>query len=136
MRNRNTTPNPVIKKALNDAFRIFRTSYKFLAKQSFLCCQSCAWAEAGHITDQNPGKYAGIVFYHKQDAENLRDRKDPGCYIAFGVADEKQTAPTCKEIGDTVVRVLRKQGLEVVWDGNENTRIWVGLPKPFVGEGI
>ena len=77
-------PNDEIKTKLNTAFQVLRVSYGYLAKQSFLCCGSCAWSEAASMIAAHPGKYRGVVFYHKQDADDLKARKDPGCYLAFG----------------------------------------------------
>ena len=136
-----TYPNDEIKQKLNTAFQVLRVSYGYLAKQSFLCCGSCAWSEAASMIAANPGKYRGVVFYHKQDADDLKGRKNPGCYLAFGTA-HGESEFACKIIGQNVAQVMSDVGLKVDWNGDNGTRIWVGLPEPkpvpppFLGAGI
>ena len=123
--------NPVTNKDnLNAAFKVLR-GMGLLARQSFLCCSGCAGyqmaLDAKAAADKgNPPK--GCVFYHKQDAEGLRENRD--FYLAFGTVThhgENGQATTYGEdtaaIGRQVVEVLNRHGVQTEWDGDENTRI-------------
>ena len=91
---------------LNAAFRELRKlGYK--AEQNFWCCQSCAWHA---LTDEEAKK---VVFYHKQDGVDLKETKS--CYLAW--------AGNGKEI----VKVLKKHGIKVEWNGREATRMKIDI---------
>jgi hypothetical protein len=123
---------PVINKAnLDAAFKCLRGT-GLLARQSFMCCSSCAGyqmaLDAKKLDDAGKAP-TGCVFYHKQDAENLREGQD--FYLAFGqithYGDEgKQTHyGDTAAVGKLVVDVLSRHGVKTEWDGNPNTRIKV-----------
>jgi DNA-binding NarL/FixJ family response regulator len=99
-----------IARRIDDAFAALRDE-GFFAKANHTCCQSCGLSEIP------ADKEMAYVFYHMQDAENL---KDAGvCYLAWGGC------------GQTICTALRDQHLEVDWDGSEHTRIKVsGLVPP------
>ena len=105
------------KMKLTDAFKDLRKQ-GFFARQNFLCCQSCAWAEA---PADKP-----VVFYHAQDAASLREAEgkrgtsrfkqdDVGVYLAFG---HDALA------GQKIVDALKRAGVDYTWDGTEDQRIW------------
>jgi hypothetical protein len=52
---------------LTKAFAELRKNGYF-AKQNFLCCQSCGWAE---LSEKEAEK---VVFYHNQDYRDLKKR--------------------------------------------------------------
>ena len=79
----------------------------YFAKLNFWCCQSCAWAA---ITDKEAEK---AVFYHQQDAEDLRDTGS--CHLAWSGN------------GQEIVDVLTENGMDVEWSGSENSRIKITL---------
>lgn len=93
-----------IKTLLTVAFRELR-KLGYFARQNFLCCQTCAWAD---VPDDKANK---AVFYHRQDADDLEKRGR--CYLAWS-GD-----------GNEIVSVLQKHGLKTEWDGKETTRILV-----------
>lgn len=124
---------PIINKAnLDAAFKVMR-GVGLLARQSFLCCSSCAGyqmaLDAKAAADKgNPPK--GCCFYHKQDAENLREGQD--FYLAFGVVEyhgdggaKTVYGEDTAAIGRQVVEILNRHGVRTEWDGSENTRIKV-----------
>lgn len=90
--------------ALTKAFRTLR-KLGYFARQNFWCCQSCAW----NAVPDDKAKRA--VFYHNQDAADLRTRRQ--CYLAWA-GD-----------GQQIVDTLRLHGVVVEWDGKPTTRILV-----------
>ena len=64
---------------LNQAFKDLR-KLGYFARQNFWCCQSCAWAAV-------PVNVKKVVFYHKQDADELKETGEAvGCmgYFSYG----------------------------------------------------
>ena len=96
-----------IARRIDDAFAALREQ-GFFAKANHTCCQSCGTAV---IPDDKEDAY---VFYHMQDADYLKE--DGVCYLAWG---SKLSA------GYLICTALREAGLEVDWDGSEQTRIKV-----------
>jgi len=96
-----------IARRIDDAFAVLREQ-GFFAKANHTCCQSCGTAV---IPDDKEDAY---VFYHMQDADYLKE--DGVCYLAWG---SKLSA------GYLICTALREAGLEVDWDGSEQTRIAV-----------
>jgi len=89
---------------LSNAFAQLRKQ-GYVAKQNFLCCQSCGWA----ALSEDEAKLA--VFYHKQDHQDFKKGSD--LYLAWA-GD-----------GNYIANTLRNFGMEVDWDGTPNTRIVV-----------
>ena len=89
------------KKNLNKAFRELRKE-GFIAKQNFMCCQTCAWAAI-------PEKEKKVVFYHRQDNDTLKSKNS--CYIAW------------KGNGNQIIEIFNKNGVRTHWDGLDSTRI-------------
>ena len=89
---------------LSKAFKALRKKGYF-ARQSFWCCQSCAWSA---MTDEQANK---AVFYHRQDADNLRDSGT--CHLAWSGN------------GQEIVDVLKDNGIKVDWDGSDSKRILI-----------
>ena len=124
MRFRSECPDfPEIKAALGAAFKALRQR-DFIARQSFLCCRSCAGADLD--TPENQGTRA--VYYTRQDRDQLAETGQ--VYLAFGIIGaplDDAYIPVGQEIADT----LTAHSLEVEWDGNPMTRILVkGLIPP------
>lgn len=92
---------------LTRAFRALRRKGYF-AKQSFWCCQTCAWAAL-----QKMGRQDKAVFYHKQDKEYAK--KYGKVYLSWA------------GVGQEIVNTLRYYGLTVEWSGNTDKRIMVHL---------
>ena len=105
-----------IARRIDDAFDALRKQ-GFFAKAHHTCCQSCGLAE---IPDDKKDAY---VFYHMQDADYLKE--DGICYLAWG------GTVVIHDLGHAICTALREAGLEVDWNGHENTRIKVsGLVPP------
>jgi len=93
-----------MKAKLNSAFRELRKRHYF-ARQSFKCRQTCGW-------DAVPPQHKQrAVFYHTQDAIDIRDRKET--HLAWS-GD-----------GSEIVSVMQGAGLTVEWDGSAGKRILV-----------
>lgn len=81
-------------------------------------------AEAGMERDAT---LRGVAFYHRQDLE--RGVVGQGVAVAFGGWSDEGGPDARKarqrELGREIVHVLRHHGLDVRWDGSENTRIQI-----------
>jgi len=100
-----------------------------MAKQSFMCCMGCACAAIGDVATKNPGKYRGAFYYHKQDADMLRDKGET--YFGFGALDDKGEPGTEEEtvkIGNEVKKLAEALGLKVTWDGTAHERMKLRFP--------
>lgn len=96
------------KQSLNAAFVQLRNAGYF-AKQNFLCCGSCGWAE---MTNKEAKK---AVFYHGQDADDLKE--NGSCYLSWS-GDGKE-----------IVKILRANGVDAEWNGEAGTRILITIIK-------
>ena len=90
------------KSKLNFSFRGLRKA-GYIARQNFMCCQTCAWAEIPDIADK-------VVFYHRQDSAHL-----PSGHVYMGWCGD----------GERIASTFRNSGLLVEWDGKDCTRILV-----------
>lgn len=79
----------------------------YFAKRNFSCCQSCGWAD---LSDEEAEK---AVFTHRQDEEMLED--SGVTYICWS-GD-----------GQEIYNILTKNGLEVSWDGSDDTRMKISI---------
>ena len=97
------------KERLNAAFKQLR-AHKFVAKQNFLCCQTCGWAEIG-------AEPKDALFYHRQDTEHaLKDGKLVSkLYIAHRISSEGR--------GLLVRAIFADNGFYAIWDGSDSSRI-------------
>lgn len=102
------------KELFNKIFRALRKK-GIVAKQNFLCCQSCGWAELGSQLGDN---YEGtIVFYHNQDYDSFEGKElTRKIYLAWhGKAED-------------IIEEFEKEGFKVEWNGSEHERICI-LPR-------
>jgi hypothetical protein len=90
---------------LTIAFKALRRKGYF-AKQNFLCCQSCGWAEINEL-----GYDDKAVFYHVQDYHDYKDGQD--FFLAW------------RGDGNEIVKTLNKYGVQTLWNGEDNKRIKV-----------
>jgi hypothetical protein len=111
------------KAALTAAFKMMRT-FGLLARQNFLCCQSCGCAEVDNIVAEKRKKKKpvplGYCFYHGQDAERLR--YDGKVHLAYGSIDNDGDSTA---VGHIIAHCLDRSGLSFKWDGSRYTRIEV-----------
>ncbi len=123
------------KDALNLAFKLMR-QHGLIARQNFSCCGGCAGYEiatqVAEMSIEERAKVKGTVFYHRQDAANLRDEGE--CYLAYGQLELKEHGPIglpTVEVGQLVAQCLTDAEVPFEWDGNPDTRIFVTFaPKP------
>lgn len=116
---------------LNGAFKELR-GLNYIAKQNFLCCQSCGWAAISDLVDgtgnfatgKNKGKpCTGVVFYHRQDTEGIKSGK--GGYLAWGPPYDCTSDAITVTVGQKIIDVLSKHGVATEWDGSISQRIKV-----------
>lgn len=112
------------KAQLTELFGRVKAKTGAIARQNFSCCGSCASYELSEKA--KPGQ--AFLFYHRQDAQGL-----PSCKVnlAYGikVGDdewEQKAVEFAIKVRDEAVKV----GLEVVWDGTSQQRLFVSLPLP------
>ncbi len=107
--------------ALNNAFKEFR-KMGFIARQNYLCCQTCGFAGANTLVEEAQAKgknVIGIVFYHAQDNERKRDGGD--FHMSYdGVGDTDQ-----ETAGKLICKVLKRNDVVYDWNGDTGTRIGI-----------
>lgn len=116
------------KKALTKAFAMMRKE-GFLALRNFTCCQTCAGYEGTEkavelVKAHKPFK--GLVYYHAQDAMDLRRGKD--FYIAYGQVKSTELGKLGLDdlsVGRRVKEILEFHGIKVEWNEDPNTRILI-----------
>jgi len=108
------------KDKLTEMFKLLRKE-KIVARQNFLCCQSCAGAALSQDKRMDKKETLGYAYYHRQDSDDL---KNGFVYIAFGPRkDGDETA--WLEVGLQIVKAASDVGLSIQWDGTTNQRIRV-----------
>lgn len=117
------------KALLNKAFADLRKQ-GIMAKQKYLCCMGCASSSLGEEIKKSPTKYIGGVYYHSQDAEDLRERGT--CYIGFGALNgscglDEETASLM--VGHALKLTMERYGFGVKWAGTTDQRICITFPK-------
>jgi hypothetical protein len=137
-----------------------------VARMDFACCQNCGGTEIdmerrlkpdATPDDPYPWTENGYVFFHQQDTDRIRRGQD-GLFLAFGGFPGSDILPIPETAEDkanweesymradglvagAVAEALRRNDLEVDWDGNPTRRIvvradWTSVPFPFPeGEG-
>lgn len=90
---------------ISDAFSELEEKGYF-CRMDFWCCSSCGWNAVPEDAEK-------VVFYHNQDADNLKEYGY--CFMAWaGNAQE-------------IISAFEEEGLVVRHNGKENTRILVAL---------
>ncbi|QBJ96000.1 hypothetical protein ERC79_08460 [Rhodococcus sp. ABRD24] len=109
-----------------------------VARVDFSCCGSCA---SGEIWDERDDSrhWQGFVYFHQQDTDRLVE--DGETYIGYGAfppaafdeaaydalsEDAKEalySADVTRLLDDVVFPVLRRHGIEPVWDRDLGTRV-------------
>lgn len=97
-----------------------------VARQNYTCCQTCGHTEIGYELGKTSvhRQVRGYVFFHQGDSEQIIGTDN--LYLAYGAVmpdgrggtDEASVA-----VGHEVVRVLKKHGLAVEWNGLIQKRI-------------
>lgn len=83
----------------------------YFARMNFWCCQSCAWAD---VPDAKAQK---VVFYHKQDKDEL---VCSGRTMLAWAGDSK-----------FICEVLEKHGVDTQHNGSEHERIYIAVGVGF-----
>ena len=116
--------NHVDKTLLNKAFAKLRKT-GIIARQNYLCCQSCGCAGVDRdfirLSAENQASKTGFCFYHRQDSDS-RDRGH-NFHLTFGVFRESRGDPVA--IGQKIVEVLVGCGIPAKWNGSSDTRICI-----------
>jgi Domain of unknown function (DUF6891) len=143
-----TFQGSTFKERLTLAFATMRSRYGLVARQNFLCCGNCAGTKIASDVSAMPGlkrsRVKGCVFYTRQDAAKMEpspkrtwlgagkgwatEHVPAGTYLSFGEIDTQAHGtvglPT-EAVGRFVRLACEAAGLEVEWDGQAATRIWV-----------
>lgn len=106
------------RKKLNQVFKELRRQ-GLIARQNFTCCSTCGNYEGWQEVERR-GK-RGLVFYHRQDVETLEKGY---VYLAFCGGDEAPYLSTI-QVGELVMEILQRYGLQVEWNKDPGTRIKV-----------
>lgn len=121
-----------LKPRLNSAFHKLRRQ-GYIALQAHKCCSSCAGADLAArlevASEAELERFAGAVFYHRQDAEHIKcgEMAPTRLHIRYGQV-YVGGVPYGKEralIGADVASALKAQGLEVEWNGDPDLTIQV-----------
>jgi len=111
------------KEKLNLAFKRFRRELKVVARQNYLCCMSCGCAAGWDYIEKHPKKkFEGLVFYHRQDAEAMREEGQ--VHLRFSTKDGGEPS---RRLGSHLVEILKDVGLHVEWTGSPDHCIYVDL---------
>ena len=101
----------------------------YLARANHLCCQNCAGYDltekAGKLVEKGK-EVKGCVFWHSQDEDDWKSRGS--MYLAFGDMNSTKHGKiglSSKEVGENVVKKLKKFKVPFEWDGSSRTRIRV-----------
>ncbi|PGH31912.1 hypothetical protein GX50_05295 [[Emmonsia] crescens] len=110
-----------IEEKLAVAFDSLDKNHKIPALMNFTCCRTCGVSEiGGDWTGDDP---VGYAFFHEQTTEGFV--KFPGSTIMIYYGTFQGSPMKCLDVGNTVVRVLRRAGLSVEWDGDTKRGIEV-----------
>lgn len=104
------------KALVNKAFRALRRE-GFIAKQSFMCCSSCACSSPE--LNETPAPY---VFYHSQDAEYFTTGRGEKLMIRFG-----QKKGDGRAVARKIIAALKAAGVPVSWNGKADRCIEADL---------
>lgn len=111
--------NKTDKQVFNEVFKALRKK-GFIARQNYMCCQSCGWSSIEIEYDINDD--SNVVFYHAQD------------YEAFNNGNlEYMIHLAWNGDGETIKKTFEEFGFNVVWNGSEHQRIGI-LPRKDVYE--
>lgn len=109
----------VTRAKITAAFKKLRKNHKFIARQAFWCCGSCAWAALD--IEKNQGK--PVVFYNKQANEAFKT--DGDVYLTYGrIVDDADDADVAA-LGRLIYDALIAEGAKVEWDGTADRTIHV-----------
>lgn len=97
-----------------------------VARHDFSCCQNCGHGEMWALVEDavaDGRDIRGYAFYHQQDTEHAVEGH--GLFVAWGAAEAGE--PALASVGNEVAVALRREGLNVKWNGDAKTRISVSM---------
>ena len=131
------------KKLLNELFSRLRKQ-GFMAKQNFLCCGGCASyalaSRIGELVDADGlqrEKIKGVVFYHSQDTERLRNTGK--VFLSYGPVDTEVAGPVgidAVSVGNAIKKICEDLKLKIEWDGKGNSRICIDISIPRIPKTV
>jgi hypothetical protein len=111
---------------ISKAFKKLK-NHSIVAREDYTCCQNCGCARISKYSD----RYDGYCFYHDQDFECAKETGK--LWLAYGdfeIDDSGENDNELpKQIGKTIVKVLKSFKLKVEWNGDPSERILVLLDK-------
>jgi hypothetical protein len=84
-------------------------------------CKQRAMSNAGIVADQIPNYYRGYVGFHDQNLQSWIDGK--GIYLSYGSFKDNATDADHIAIGNTIIQVCNRIGLEYSWSGSLSDKI-------------
>lgn len=103
---------------LEKAFSSLERNHKVLARMNQGCCKTCGREQVAEDRDDDT---RGYVFFHEQETESIVKGGD--LHLTFGSFTKSKKKD--QEVGDVVVRSLRRAGLSVKWTGDPRREILV-----------
>ncbi len=110
------------------------TAAGILSRMNFTCCATCATTDIYEERTPKPDdsdsygyREWAYVYFHQQDADRLAE-PNAQLYLGFGAFRPHQQLTeydTDTLVGQQIVDVLRRHGLEVTWSGDCGERILV-----------
>lgn len=96
-----------------------------VAKQNFSCCNNCGHKRIERAVRKAGKKAWGYAFFHAQDTDAAVATGELN--ITFGAVDKQseQAFECALEVGKKVADALKRNGLNVDWDGSYMQRIGI-----------
>jgi hypothetical protein len=109
--------------SLKTAFAELRSKHKLIARQNFMCCNSCGCSAIGTVAKGKPRdrRPKGYVFFCKQDGQHLKN--SGRVHVGFGQIPG--TSVPSLAFGKLAAEVFVKHGCPVEWNGKSDTRLLV-----------
>lgn len=130
-------PHPDYKKLkplIGKAFKQLR-QLGIIARQNFMCCNSCAGNDIGNyiekLSDNKRKKIRGMVYFCRQGETSFKETGD--LYLQY--CDRSTNARpddvdlSTKEVGKLICSVFKKLNIPYNWNGDDNKCIHVVTPK-------
>ena len=115
-----------LKDKINMVFKELRRE-GYLARMNYLCCCTCVncnLSQKAEELEKIGKKVEGIVYYHQQGEQDLWEYGNVCLYYGT-LKDDDQERTADKTIGEQVVKRFQSTGVNVKWDGNPGTAIWL-----------
>ncbi|OAX81240.1 hypothetical protein ACJ72_04418 [Emergomyces africanus] len=104
------------------AFDSLDSKHQIPARMNFTCCRRCGVSEIGMDRDEDEPAI-GYAFFTEQTTEGFVKHPGSGIMIYYGTFGRSRVK--CEEVASRIVRVLRRAGLSVEWDGDTSNAMEV-----------